>query len=61
MGIINNKINIHSKTFTIEETDFLIQTLSAASINIGQAKVAASVMDKIMTLHQELIKKTVEI
>ena len=55
------KTNENKVSFKIEETDFLIQTLSEVSITVAQAKLAAGVVDKIMVLHKKLMDKAVEI
>ena len=55
------KTNENKVSFKIEETDFLIKTLSEVSITVAQAKLAAGVVDKIMVLHKKLMDKAVEI
>jgi len=65
MPITNHGNSLGNKTervsFKIEETDFLIKTLSEVSITVGQAKLAASVIDKLMVLHKRLMDKVTEV
>ena len=48
-------------SFKIEETDFLIKTLSEVTITVGQARLAAGVIDKLMILHKKLMDKAVDV
>ena len=47
--------------FTIEDTDFLIQSLNSVEIPIAKAKIAWGVLDKIVKMHNKLMKKTVKL
>ena len=65
MPITNSGNSLGNKTervsFKIEETDFLIKTLSEVSITVAQAKLAAGVVEKLMVLHKRLMDKVTEV
>ena len=65
MPITSNGNSLGNKTervsFKIEETDFLTKSLSEVNITVAQAKLAASVIDKLMVLHKRLMDKVTEV
>lgn len=48
-------------SLNIEETDFLLKTLSQGEVPISQAKLAWGVLEKIGVLHKRLMEKVTEI
>jgi len=65
MGIIQNGKALGEKperiSFNIEETDFLIKTLSSIEVPMAQAGLAWSVLGKISQIQKILMKKSTDI